>query len=104
MVWVITATENDKKTPCKKGMKKRFKNLKDICIKIMFFNYSHVKTRWSTKCGNEIVKICHRWFLRCGEEYKQMNEEGVNSRKKLILKDHHKYCPKICLEYVALQD
>lgn len=37
MVWVITATENDKKTPCKKGMKKRFKNLKDICIKIMFF-------------------------------------------------------------------
>ena len=33
-----------------------------------------------------------------------MNEEGVNSRKKLILKDHHKYCPKICLEYVALQD
>lgn len=28
MVWVITATENDKKTPCNKGMKIRFKNLK----------------------------------------------------------------------------
>lgn len=51
-----------------------------------------------------LLKSASGGFWDVGKSINKWMKKEWIQEKKLILKDHHKYCPKICLEYVALQD